>query len=535
MYSIIVVEDEKDMRKAIIDIIEWDKLGFELVGQTGNGQEALALTHELAPDVILTDIKMPFMDGITLAQRVREINPVTKIVILSGFNDFDFAISAIKLNVIDYLLKPISAKELTKTLMSIKIKLDEERQKIRNISLTKIGSEQGREMLRTNFLISMIAEEWEQEENPAYLVSRYGLGLTGEKNILFVISFDTATMNQSKVPLDDRELLKFSVASTVASISAKYISSEVFTYGQLIVGILSDTSENINSYSDILINEVHQSIKLFYGFSATIGVSDSFNDLSESRMAYSTARSAVHYRRIMGDGKVIYLSDVEKNREFIPVLGEDRDIQLRSILKAGSKEELEEFIDQLFDEMAYHKVGPENYRICIIEIYASVLRALKSTSETNLREDIAIRDYVFNVRPDKQQKWLLSVCRQAMDVLQNQQKTSAGMFVENGYDYMMKNYSDPFISLKAVSEYLHISSSYFSAIFKKSTGNSFTDALIKIRMDNAKEMLLTSNLRIFEIAEKSGYSDQHYFSYCFKKYYGQSPNDMRSSLLDQQA
>lgn len=537
MYSILVVEDEEDIRRAIIDIIEWDKLGFELVGETGNGQEALALTYEVSPDVILTDIKMPFMDGITLAQRVREINPITKIVFLSGFNDFDFAISAIKLNVIDYLLKPISAKELTKTLMSIKKKLDEERQQISNISMVSAGHDQVWEICRMNFLISLVSGELELDESAfSRHIARYSLKLTGDKNVLFVISFDSSTMGESKVPLDDNELLKFSVTSTVHSISTKYLNGEIFTFGQIIIGILSDTEENIDAFADILINEVHQSIKHFYGFSATIGVSDPYVGLSDTREAYSSARSAVYYKMIMGDGKIIYLSDVEKSCEFIPVFSDNRDLQFRSIIKTGSKEELDKFISEIFFEMEEHRAGPESYSICVIEIYAAVLRALKSVSDIGdvLREELAIRDDIMIKRPDKQRKWLFSICRQAMDIVQNQQKTSADVFVEKGYDYMRKNFSDPYISLRAVSAYLHISSSYFSAIFKKSTGQSFTEALIKIRMDAAMDMILTTNKKIFEIAEKTGYSDQHYFSYCFKKYFGQSPGDMRSKHIAEQ-
>lgn len=538
MYSILVVEDEVDVRRAIIEIIQWDKLGFQLVGETGNGQEALALTHELLPDVILTDIKMPFMDGITLAQRVREINPITKIVFLSGFNDFDFAISAIKLNVIDYLLKPISAKELTKTLMSIKNRLDEERQQISNISMGNMEHDKAGYMCRVNFLISLITEEPEiGEDRLTGLAMQYGLKLTGEKNVLFVISFDESSMGESKVPLDDIELLKLHVANTVRSIAAKYIRGEVFNCGQYIVGILSDSKENVDAYGDILINEVHQSIRHFYGFSATIGVSDPYSGIAHSREAYSYARSAVYYRTMMGSGKIIYLSDVEKSREFIPVFTDSRDLQFRSIIKTGSKEELKKFVDEVFGEMKAHRAGLETYSICVVEIYAALLRAMKSISDIgdSLKGDLAIKEEIMVNTPDKQKVWLLDICGRVMDIVHNEQKTSADIFVEKGVNYLRGNYSDPYMSLKAVSSHLHISSSYFSAIFKKFTGQSFTDALIKIRMEASRDMVLTTKMKIFEIAEKAGYSDQHYFSYCFKKYFGIAPNDMRSKQLSGQS
>lgn len=533
MYSIIIVEDEVDVRKAIIDIVEWDKLGFRLVGETGNGQEALTLIEEDSPDVIITDIKMPFMGGITLAERVREINPVTKIVFLTGFDDFGYAISAIKLNVIDYLLKPISAQKLTETLISIKEKLDEERQEIRDMERLKEGYNENLDLRKTSFLISMITDEAPAEEDNTFslqMAYEYGLRLLGERFLLFVLSFDSPSLTDAAVPVDDIEFLKFSVTCSLCTIAEKYLDGEIFIYGSVIVGILSDSAKNLEAYSDILINEIHQSIPHFYGFTATIGVSNPYSDISQTRNAFLAARGAINYRMVLGDGKIIYLSDVEKGQSYVPVFSDTRDTQLRSIIKAGSKDELTAFVDEIFAEMKERTASQESYRICLIEMYGAVLRTLKNVSGSikGLAGDLAFREDIFGQHHDKQRSWLEGVCHEAMDHIRKQQKTSAGVFVEKGYDYMKKNYAYPDISLKTVSGFLHISASYFSSIFKKETGQSFTDALIEIRMEAARELLLTTGLKIFEIAERAGYSDQHYFSYCFKKYFGKSPGDMRA-------
>lgn len=137
MYTLLLAEDEYSVRKAIINTINWEELGFQIIGEAENGLEALEIVEQYNPDVIITDIRMPFMGGIDLAKLVREINPITKIVFLTGFNDFDYAISAIKLNVIEYLSKPVTAKKMKETLTSIKIKLDEENSRLRNIELLR--------------------------------------------------------------------------------------------------------------------------------------------------------------------------------------------------------------------------------------------------------------------------------------------------------------------------------------------------------------------------------------------------------------
>ena len=124
MYTIIVVDDEEELRHAIIKRVEWEKIGFEVVGEAGNGIDALELVEQLEPDLLLTDIRMPFMSGIELARQVREVRPATQIAFLSGYDDFAYAQQAIQYNIISYLLKPISMADLTAELLEIRKKLD---------------------------------------------------------------------------------------------------------------------------------------------------------------------------------------------------------------------------------------------------------------------------------------------------------------------------------------------------------------------------------------------------------------------------
>lgn len=134
LYRIILVDDEEEVRKSIIKKIDWNAAGFQVVGDAENGEEALERIEALEPDVVLTDIRMPYMDGLTLAEKVRQRFPSTKIVIFSGYDDFEYAKQAIKLNVTEYILKPVNVEELTAILKRIKANLDEEIEQKRNVS-----------------------------------------------------------------------------------------------------------------------------------------------------------------------------------------------------------------------------------------------------------------------------------------------------------------------------------------------------------------------------------------------------------------
>ena len=156
LYRIILVDDEEEVRKSIIKKINWQAAGFKVVGDAENGQEALEKIELLEPDVVLTDIKMPYMDGLTLAGKIREKYPSIKMVIFSGFDDFEYAKQAIKFNVIEYILKPVNVEELTAILLKIKSNLDEEIAQRRDVNLLRENYRQSLPIIREHFLNDLI-------------------------------------------------------------------------------------------------------------------------------------------------------------------------------------------------------------------------------------------------------------------------------------------------------------------------------------------------------------------------------------------
>ena len=163
LYRIILVDDEEEVRKSIIRKIDWTSVGFTVVGDAENGEEALEKIEGLEPDVVLTDIRMPYMDGLTLAERIRQKYPSMKIVISSGYDDFEYAKRAIKLNVTEYILKPVNVEELTAILKRIKTNLDEEIEQKRNVTLLRENYRKSLPILREQFLKDLISRPMEKE------------------------------------------------------------------------------------------------------------------------------------------------------------------------------------------------------------------------------------------------------------------------------------------------------------------------------------------------------------------------------------
>lgn len=533
MYTLLFVEDEYNVRKAIINTIDWNSLGFRVIGEAENGLEAIDIVEKYNPDVIITDIKMPFMDGIEFAKLVREINPVTKIVFLTGFNDFDYAISAIKLNVIEYLSKPVSAEKMTDTLISIKKKLDEENNNLRNIEILKKNYIESLPIIRTGFLLSLITSYTSSEQINSN-IQRLSLNLNGPWYLIFTIRIDRgSTIDMKGIDnIEDIDVIFPSMVNIAKRVSDKYLLNETFEYGENIVTILSDTKENIENYAEILMHEIQQSINKNYGLPVLIGVSNMFKNLEEAKKEFDNSVTALSYCSIMGTNKAIYLRDVEPARGINFVFDEKKEREFSSILKTGTKEILFKFISGIFDELAAKGASLSDFQICIIEMITTLIKtAQNSISNFSEKMDVnmgLILDVYKSQTIDEAKYNFKKLCCKVMECIDLERQDMTAVLVNKAYEYMKSNYSNPDLSLRTVSKYLHISSNYFSIIFKRIIGEPFKNVLIRIRMEKAYELLATTNMRILEVAKEVGYNDQHYFSYSFKKYYNISPSEMRS-------
>ena len=419
MYTIVVADDEEELRKAIIRKIDWAAIGFQVVGEAENGIEALELVERKAPDLLLTDIRMPFISGLELARQVREIRPSTQIVFLSGYDDFSYAQEAIRYNIISYLLKPISMDELTENLHQIKEKLDR--------IFAEFAERRKAAGGLSEFLLPLLLSgsagasgEGREARLRAEAVSRHFLG-PENCNIHYVV-LSVSLWNQG-----GENCTTYNHVHAVDGILKKYVKTAVFFLEDHITAVLAATPSGFDKYLHIVTDELTQSISRILGLSACIGVGETEEMLGALSASYQASMKALAHAEQTGAG--------------------------------GG--------------------------IC----------------------------YIQDMRAEEKTKSSADICDRALS-------------------YIGTHYMDADLSLVMVSAGIGISPNYLSAQIKKRTGTSFIDYLTERRMEAAKKLLLDTPMKIREIAEACGYSDQHYFSYCFKKYEGKSPNQLRA-LRDQ--
>jgi two-component system response regulator YesN len=537
MYKLLIAEDELVVRKNIIKKIEWERYGFKVIGEAENGKEALDVIDDMKPDVIITDIEMPFMNGLELSSIVKKKYSTTKIVLLTGFDEFKYAQKAIELNVMEYVLKPVSADSLVKILEKIKSQLDKEIAQKKDVEALREHYLQSLPVMKVNFLNALIRAK----QNESDILSRaehLNLNIKGDSYLVSVISIDRNTVNETTFTEKDDELIKFAVLNTAEELVAKHSFGIAFIYDAyvIILGVYSKESErDIFSKTFKMLEELRQNIEKYMKFTVTIGIGNIYKEIENISTSFKSAVAALDYRFVLGNNRILFIEDMEPQQCTRIAFDGSKENNILTSIKVGREEDVSNAIEKLFSDITIKNTSFNDYQIYIIEILSAIIKVAKSLeidTAAIFGEDYNLFTEMFNFNTLEDVKgWFKSVCIAIMKYISAKRANSCKLLVDDAREYINTNYMDNNISLNKVSAYLHISPSYFGAIFKNETGETFVNYLLRVRMENARDLICSTSLKNFQIAEKVGFSDQYYFSYCFKKYYKVSPNEFRNTLM----
>ncbi|KKO53885.1 response regulator [Paenibacillus sp. DMB20] len=545
MLKLILVDDEEDVREGLIRQIDWEGNGFLVTDRAENGREAMEMIEKSRPDVVVTDIHMPFMDGLQLAEWVRETYPLTKIIILTGYDEFEYARRAIRLQIDEYVLKPFSAGELVDILRKVKEQIELETVEKENIQLLREHYQRSLPVLRELFLAELVSGRISKKDIREKR-DTLGMDLTEGPYLASVISLDAPVQvdppghQQASIlgtGRESRSLQLFAVRNIAEELCADTPDHLVFMAGEdiaLIACRLRDTDE-VPRRTLRLLELIRDKVVRFLHRSITIGVGSVMEEVSRLHQSYRDARQALDYRLVMGGGKVIWIHDVETSgarRERLSLDGFMEQQLIRGI-KVGTGEERSRVVEELFDQHKSVTASIQDYQIYWLELMAVVLRLAKE-SGTDPQELFGpgsnpLSEFSSFTGPEHLKERLKDICAQLACKFESGRTSSTRSSVEDAKAYVQRHYADNELSIGEVCRQLHISTGYFSTIFKKETGMTFVTYLMFVRLEAAKKLLRTTELKAFEIAEKTGFSDPNYFSFCFRKKFGLSPKEYRLS------
>lgn len=532
MYKILLVDDEILVRDAIRENIDWGKLDCELIGDCENGKQAVEFvkTHEV--DIVLTDILMPYMDGMELSHFLHDNYPDILIVIFSGFGEFEYAKKAIQYNVSEYMLKPVTAMELTKVIENMKEKLDSRKKEQRKMeSLTQVSQDyhKNANVIRSKALDCLVKCTREVQVS---LDELERMGITFQAASYRVAVFDIDTYSEMyQMDMDKQQesaLMAFVLFNVGDEIVVREKAGVVYQEGNNRVCIIfagnrtKEFSESIHR----ICHEIQKKVKEVIGLETSIGIGSWVRSPYELIYSYRLAAKAIDYRYLLG-GNLLFDMEEKKTDNSIFLIN---DLEtLTEAIKSGDRRLMEETLGQIETEIKSALV--EKSYACIY--LQQVIRAIGNTCQSLSEEPekiIAQRETllkeVTEQRTFSQAAALVEkYAQEVFDELQELNSSSGQRQGMLAMDYIQKNYMDPGLSLNSICSYLNISTSYFSTIFKEMTGETFIEVLTRVRMEKAKELLENTTMKNYEIAEKVGFSDPHYFGISFKKITGKTPTE----------
>lgn len=535
-YTIIIVDDEREIIEGIIRKVDFQKFGFAVIAAAENGEDALELALKMQPDIVMTDIVMPYMDGLALGEQLQKDLPSTKLIVFSGYDELEYAHKAIKIDVAEYVLKPVNANEIEEILRKLKQQLDEQYESRRNFELLKKKYEESLPILREQFLAMLmegrITEADFQEQVMLSNINPYAYGYG-------IVLFEIEKENQSEFSqliFKEKNALLMTVAmeQMVKEYLEKHMSCSVFLYGSYIAVIVNMKDDDPMDVMISHMNEVCVLAKRTYELILTAGVSSLCRNRWNIRYACKEAIAALDYQLALGCGKPIYFGDVEPDSTFqLSFHGRDEEL-LSAAIRTKEEQDIKKTIDELFVRIESRVLPIHQYRMYAVEIVVMMMRMMQTyhiVANDIFPKNLDVYDPLKQIDSiDSFKGWLFDISRKLNDRIRKERFSSSSLIVEKVEAYILQNYAQRNLNVDIISDSLHISPSYLSTVFKKVKHESLITYLTEVRLEKAIQLLHTTQDKNYMIAEKIGYTDANYFSYVFKRKYGISPTRYRKNM-----
>ncbi len=535
MYRILLVDDEALIREAVSDNVKWEEYGYELAGSCENGKEALEFIEKNPVDVVLTDICMPYMDGMQLSEKLCENYPSVKIIILSGYDDFDYAKKAIRYGVKEYLLKPITAEEMGDVLIALKEEMDKERKTERKISELESAYRKGQQLLYSDALLQLIRGSRADEEIRREL-RKIGLDFHSAVYRVGVVELDIYARSNKLDEKRKREsaLMAFVLHNISQEIVQRNKAGEVCqgkdhrTYMLLHSNRQMEFRQTVKDICGEIIAQMNRIMQL----AVNIGLGSYVTETENIYISYEEAEEALEYHYIMGGNHVMEIEVIREEKKQVDVdkMLDEIILHVKGNDVSGIKNDFASMEKEL-RECRYDRRSAG----VILQRTVDLLDELCKLSEMESGQRVAskeeILESVLKAEGLKEAVDILGAyCQEIGGWLDSQRNVGGKKYAVLAMDYIEKNYSDCDLSLHSVCSYLNISASRFSTIFKQATGTTFMDVLIGLRMQKAKDLLEHTDMKNYEIAERVGFNDSHYFSIAFKKITGKTPTEYAKEM-----
>ncbi|EKN69738.1 hypothetical protein BABA_08101 [Neobacillus bataviensis LMG 21833] len=526
--KIMITDDEIQIRKGLRMKVDWEEEGFQIVGEASNGKEALELLGKMDIDVVLTDMRMPIMDGIELAKRCQQEFPNVRVIVLSGYSDFEYVRGSMKEGVKDYLLKPVAPDELVEVLRKVGKEIKEEKRKqVETAQMRQLVYTQLQEV-QEQYLLYLVKEEWLQLNLITERLHQLRLEELVNENVsvqFFTVEIRVSDDNPSRL----KELwLPFQMlCKEIAKEHAGTYSFYDPSYANMVHFLKLMDKEMVYSTSS-LVENIQRNVRKLLKLETVIGIGNTVTGLPNFKMGYISSLLAWSQSHLGSQSQVI---DAAITKEEVFEVLPDFERKLTNAVENVNFGAFKENIHTLLH-------GNGNQSILSFSFAANrVLFLLESLARKYDNETKDIQKMIWNCQ---QSIWelnsqsrvienLLQLAQQIIEKVRTARFSNGKLIVDSVRHYLDQHYASE-ISLTLLSELFHINSAHLSETFKNYIGQNFSDYLVNLRMEKAQQFLRDKQLKIIDVANLVGFSNSGYFSTVFKKHIGQTPVEFRNSL-----
>ena len=509
--KVLIVDDEKLERVLINKSVEWEKNGLEVIGEAANGEEALDFFDVNQPDLILTDINMPFMDGVTFAQHIRERSKSCHIIMLTGYREFEYARKAVTLGVDEFLVKPINAQEVSEAVISSRKKIEQEWGTDRKMIHLQQEAADNQRLLRDAFLQRLLEYRVEEEE-AMHKLQMFQLTSLTEMCICVCVS-PHGPEKKSKQKYC-RQMEQWAREHTSAKVCfIHYLNHVILFYG-------ADQAEGMEAEMQTLLKEMADSEDCV----VTISISEAKQGLKGISEAYRQTQKVSALGMISSEKRVWHYDDYIKiwnRRRKMPEMNW-KDFEIA--MAGGSRERIEECIDNYIGQLR-EDITPEGIylKIMAIEISEQMTGSLARQGK-DVADVVGEQQYYQGITQidnvDTMGLFLKKVAGHVLEQTTRLRTPKGNALVANVKVLVEQNLSNPDLSLSMIAQRLYMNGSYLSRVFKQETGENLIEYITRKRIEKSMQLVDETPLKAYEIAERVGIKDAHYFSICFKKYVG---------------
>lgn len=531
MLKVLIVDDESFVCDLIMMSIDWNSLGLEVTGVAYNGLDALEMAVEKRPEIIITDVRMAGLDGLSLIESIRNAELDCQFIIISGYPDFNYAQKALKLSVFEYILKPIDEAALTESLLRLRNKIQNEDALSTQVTAYKNQLDHNMELMRSRFLTEQLSlpEPFMmplEEINDTYQF-QFGYGVYAA----FIIKVDS--IFEHNVPSDIDNLMLRQMCNVVQQRMKKndILSYSVVRPGKLIsiINCSVEKAAGLNNIAQTILYDLQSRNDWFNQYTFTIGLGTMTDSLNKLQQSLFTADIAVKYRIVNGVNTVISSSSLDyphyNVRDYIRV---DDEKAFFHLIQNCDAIELKNWILTLFQSPHIVKYATPPLLFDLAEKCADIFsEAVKTLVPESMSYSESLYQALDNCRSlDDILQTLLEQIQSFTDYYYTYRTETYSKPIQMIKDYVLLHYRDP-IKLNDMAELVHFHPNYLSELFRKETGMTFSDYLTDCRLDAAKRLLLDIQYNVYDVAELIGIKDTKYFSRIFKRSVGVTPSEYR--------